>query len=112
MVAHYDSAPVSLGAGDDGAAVACLLELAYALKRGPTPTNDVIFLFSDGEEWGLLGARSFLTHPWAKEIQTVVNLDARGSAGRPVLLQTAGATLRLLALLKQSRAPLWAAYST
>lgn len=109
VVAHYDSAPVSLGAGDDGAAVACLLELAYALKRGPTPTNDVIFLFSDGEEWGLLGARSFLTHPWAKEIQTVVNLDARGSAGRPVLLQTAGATLRLLALLKQSRAPLWAA---
>jgi hypothetical protein len=112
VAAHYDSAPVSLGAADDGAAVACMMELAGDLQHGSMSTNAVIFLFSDGEEWGMLGARSFLSHVWSKEVAAVVNLDARGSGGSPVLLQTAGDDRQLLALLGHSRAPLWAASYT
>ena len=38
------------GAADDGSGVAALLETARALRSGPPPRNDVIFLFTDGEE--------------------------------------------------------------
>ena len=57
VVSHYDSAPASRGAADDGTAVASMLETAALLSRGPRLRNDVILLFTDGEEWGLLGAR-------------------------------------------------------
>ena len=42
------------------AASSTLLEAARALASGPPPRNDVIFLFTDGEERGLLGASAFL----------------------------------------------------
>jgi acetylornithine deacetylase/succinyl-diaminopimelate desuccinylase-like protein len=58
LVAHYDSAPTGPGANDDGVGVATLLETARALKSGPPLRNDVIFLFTDGEEIGLLGAQA------------------------------------------------------
>jgi hypothetical protein len=66
LVAHYDSVPSSLGAADDAAGVAALLETARALKVGPAPKHDVVFLVTDGEETGLFGARAFVKeHPWA-----------------------------------------------
>ena len=68
LAAHYDSVPTGPGASDDGAGVAAMLETARALKAGPPLKHDVIFLFTDGEEAGLLGARAFVdSHPWAKE---------------------------------------------
>ena len=51
-MAHYDSVPFGPGAADDGAGVVTLLETARALKAGPPLKNDVIFLFTDGEEAG------------------------------------------------------------
>jgi hypothetical protein len=57
LMAHYDSVPTGPGASDDGAGVAAMLETLRALKAGPPLKNDVIFLFTDGEERGLLGAR-------------------------------------------------------
>jgi acetylornithine deacetylase/succinyl-diaminopimelate desuccinylase-like protein len=57
LVAHYDSVPTGPGASDDGAGVAAMLETLRALKAGPPLKNDVIFLFTEGEERGLLGAR-------------------------------------------------------
>jgi hypothetical protein len=82
LMAHYDSVPTSPGASDDGAGVAAMLETLRALKAGPPLKNDVIFLFTEGEERGLLGARAFVdSHPWVKDVGVVLNLEARGHTG-------------------------------
>src|SRR5215212_361967 len=89
IAAHYDSVPTSPGATDNGAGVAALLETLRALKAGPVLRNDVIFLFTDGEERGLLGARAFLDqHPWAQHVGVVLNLDTRGNPGPALMLAT------------------------
>ncbi len=86
LVAHYDSVPVAAGAADDGGGVVTLLETARALAAGLRPRNDVIFLFTDGEERGLLGARAFLAEdPWAYGVGVVLNFDSPGSSS-PVLM--------------------------
>jgi hypothetical protein len=86
LVAHYDSVPVAAGAADDGGGVVTLLETARALASGRRPRNDVIFLFTDGEERGLLGARAFLREdPWAYGVGVVLNFDSPGSSS-PVLM--------------------------
>lgn len=81
MLAHYDSQPNALGAADDLSSVAAILETARALRAGPPLQNDVIFLLTDGEEYGLFGATAFLRHPWAKDVGFVMNLEARGVRG-------------------------------
>ncbi len=82
LVAHYDSVAAGPGANDDGTAVATLLETARALSSGPPLRNDVILLFTDGEETGLLGAKAFVEeHPWADDVGAVLNFEARGSGG-------------------------------
>jgi hypothetical protein len=89
LVAHYDSVPAAPGAGDDGAGVAALLETLRALKAGEKPRNNIIFLFTDGEELGLLGASAFAAeHPWAKEIGVVLNFDGRGNRGSVLMFET------------------------
>jgi hypothetical protein len=59
VMSHYDSVHNSPGAADDALGAAAALEIARALKAGPQPARDVIFLFTDGEEAGLLGADAF-----------------------------------------------------
>jgi hypothetical protein len=89
LVAHYDSVPNGYGASDDGAGVAALLETVRALKSGPVLKNDVIFLFTDGEEPGLLGAYAFVTeHEWAKDVGLVLNFEARGNHGPAIMFET------------------------
>jgi hypothetical protein len=91
LTAHYDSVPAGPGAGDDVAGVAAILEVARLLRSEPPARNPVIFLFSDGEELGLLGAEAFMAeHPWAADIGVVVNLEANGTHGQSVLFQTTG----------------------
>ncbi|GAA4453500.1 M20/M25/M40 family metallo-hydrolase [Nibrella saemangeumensis] len=81
LMAHYDSQPNTPGAADDGAGVAAILETARALRQGPPLQNDVIFLLTDGEEYGLFGASAFLRHRLAKDVGLVINLEARGNSG-------------------------------
>lgn len=89
LMAHYDSAVNSLGAADDGAGVGTLLETIRALKSGSPLKNDTIFLFTDGEEAGLLGAIAFVKeHPWAKDVGLVLNFEARGSSGPSFMFET------------------------
>ncbi len=93
LVAHYDSVPHSPGASDDGAGVAALLETLRALQTGPRLRSDVIFLFADAEEIGLLGAKAFQQHhPWAAEVALVVNFEARGSRGPSIMFETGPGT--------------------
>lgn len=89
LVAHYDSVATGPGASDDGVAIAALLETARALKSLPQLKRDIIFLFTDGEEAHLLGARAFVAqHPWAKDVGTVLNFEARGIRGPSIMFET------------------------
>ena len=91
LMAHYDSVPAGPGVGDDLSGVATVLETARALKAGPPPERPVILLLTDGEELGLLGAELFVgRHPWAAEVETVVNLEARGTSGPSLMFETIG----------------------
>ena len=90
IMSHYDSAPGSPGAADDAAGVAASLEIARALKAQGRPARDVVFLVTDGEEAGLLGARAFFgSDPMAARIGAVLNMEARGGGGRAFMFQTA-----------------------
>jgi hypothetical protein len=89
LAGHYDSVPSSFGASDDGAAVVAMLETLRALKAGPPLKNDVIFLFTDGEEVGLLGAGGFVKeHPWMQDVGLVLNFEARGYSGPSIMFET------------------------
>ncbi len=103
LMAHYDSVPLSPGAGDDGAGVAVILEIARILSAGERPLNPVIFLFTDGEEFGLLGAEAYFSeHPWAKTAAVVLNLEGSGSSGNSNLLRTGHDNLDIIAAYQQS----------
>ncbi|TDQ28451.1 M20/M25/M40 family metallo-hydrolase [Tenacibaculum caenipelagi] len=101
LLTHYDSNPhSSLGASDAGSGVVTILEGIRAyLAANKTPKNDIIILFSDAEELGLLGAQAFVeNHPWAKDIGLVLNFEARGSGGSSyMLMETNGKNKKLLA---------------
>ena len=106
LVAHYDSVPTAAGAADDGSGVAALLEAARALRAGPQPRNDVIFLFTDGEERGLLGSQAFLRDdPWVYAAGVVLNFDSAGSSSPALMYETSrGNGLLVSHLLAAGRA--------
>lgn len=88
LTSHYDSSPVGPGAADDGIGMAVMLETAAELRKRPL-TRPVTFLFTDGEEAGLLGARAFLQHnPLAREVDTLLNFEARGVTGPAIMFET------------------------
>lgn len=88
IVGHYDSQPNAPGAADDGSAVAAMLEAARALKQNTSLKNDIIFLFTDAEEVGLLGAKAFVDeHHLADKIGVVLNIEARGNKGPSITFE-------------------------
>jgi hypothetical protein len=88
MVSHYDSTPAGPGAADDGIGVAVMLETAALLKDRPL-RRPVLLLFNEGEEAGLIGARAFLErNPLARQVEAVVNLEARGVNGPALMFET------------------------
>lgn len=97
LAVHYDSVPPAPGAGDDAAGVATLLETARAIAAGPPLRNDVILLFTDGEELGLLGASAFVSeHPWKPRVAVALNFDNRGTSGPVVMYETGRGNLPLM----------------
>lgn len=103
LAAHYDSVAAAPGAADDGAGVAALLETVRAVRTQAPLKNDVIFLFTDGEEEGMLGASAFVDqHPWAKSVRVAVNLEARGNGGDSQLFETSVGNAHLVRLLEQA----------
>ncbi len=90
LLSHYDSAPhsASHGASDAGSGVATILESVRAfIYNKKQHKNDIIILFTDGEELGLNGAALFVTqHKWAKEVGLALNFEARGSSGPSYML--------------------------
>jgi peptidase M28-like protein len=90
VMAHYDGVEAGPAAADDGAGCAALLETLRATRAAKHPLrHDVIALFTDGEESGLLGSAAFVReHPWAKDVAVVLNFEARGTTGRSFMFET------------------------
>jgi hypothetical protein len=90
LMTHYDSVSQGPGASDAGVPVAALLESLRVLRGEGSLRNDLLVVFTDGEEAGLLGARAFFAeHPLAGSVGVVLNFEARGTGG-PVLMFEAG----------------------
>lgn len=99
LVAHYDAAPASLGAGDDGAGVATLLEVGRALANDGTPKNDIVLLFTDAEEPGMFGAEAFVaSDPDGRRGGVALNIESRGASGPAVMFETSSGNERLIDL--------------
>lgn len=101
LLTHYDSAPhsKSFGASDDANGLAVILEGLRTFLHNKTPhKNDIIVVFSDGEELGLNGAYAFASqHPWIKDVGLVVNFEARGTNGPSMMLaETNSGNARLI----------------
>ena len=89
FVAHTDSVKEGPGAFDDTVSVAALLE-ALRLLRSQTPLRDLVFLFADGEEQGMLGAAKFVQnhHELKAVTKMVFNIEARGNQGTLMMFET------------------------
>lgn len=110
LACHYDSVAMGPGAGDDGAAVAAMLETIRALRAQNPLENDIIFLFTDAEELGLVGADVFMElHPLAARAAVVLNFEARGSGGPVHMFETSDQNGWLIRELSASGAPIIAA---
>ena len=100
LLSHYDSALVpSFGASDAGSGVVTILESLRAYNAsGKKPINDIIVVFTDAEEIGLVGASLFVEkHPWAKNVGLVLNFEARGSGGPSnMIVETNGGNTNLI----------------
>ncbi|GAA2874974.1 M28 family peptidase [Nonomuraea rubra] len=88
IAAHYDSAAMGPGTSDDAAAVAAMLETVRALG-GTKLRNDLVFLMTDGEEDGVLGAEAFVReHPLGGKGGVLLNWEARGVSGPSLMFET------------------------
>lgn len=107
LLSHYDSSPhSSLGASDDGSGVVTIIEGIRAfLANNPKPKNDIIILFTDAEELGLLGADAFVNkNDLIKNVGLVLNFEARGSGGPSyMLLETNGGNQNLIKAFNKAK---------
>ncbi len=110
LLSHYDAAKFSgQGAADDASGVAVVLEAVNALlKRPDKPRNDMILLFTDAEELGLLGARAFIAEQLQHfDIGLVINLEARGSSGPSMMWpETVGGNRHMIEAFAAAEVPL------
>lgn len=113
LLSHYDSSPGVPGAVDSGSGVVTILELLSALSAGTPLRQDVIILFSDGEEPGTLGAQAFVSqHPWLKDVRFTINMD-QFWVGPPMLVRSSkdnGMLIKALARSSISNKPAYISF--
>jgi hypothetical protein len=90
LSAHYDHLGVGPAVGgdsiyngvmDNAVGVAALLEIARVLKSAAPPhERSILFLFTTGEEEGLLGSTYYTDHPLVPLYRTVANINIDGLA--------------------------------
>lgn len=89
LSAHYDHLGIGPtvngdsiynGAVDNALGTAALIELARAFKILSGQKREILFLFTTGEEKGLLGARYYLDHPVKPLYKTIANINIDGLA--------------------------------
>lgn len=98
FMGHTDSVPTGPGASDDGIAVSVMLEaIRYyteQMAQGYTLSNDLVFCFVDGEEYGLYGSEAFMNEfvgfeDVVSRIKFGTNLESRGTYGTLIMFETA-----------------------
>ncbi|MEM7784675.1 MAG: M20/M25/M40 family metallo-hydrolase, partial [Planctomycetota bacterium] len=100
VTSHFDSTPFGPGAADDAASVALSIEIARLLKRQKPRERDVIFLFTDGEEMGLLGAKLLMRNSEINQrLGLVINMEARGTSGPSMMFETSPYSRKLIPYL-------------
>jgi Peptidase family M28 len=101
LVAHYDSVPTGPGAADDTASIGAILEVLRVIRQHGVPPRDIVCVFTDGEESGLLGSTLFVqSHRWIADAGVVLNYEYRGNRGPMMLFETSpGATSLVQALI-------------
>lgn len=97
-MAHYDSVWAGPGVSDDLSGVAILLELARLQIEGRRADLPVVFLFTDAEEQGLVGAAGFMDTPLFEEVGLVLNFEARGGSGPGYMFETGEGNAHLIDL--------------
>jgi hypothetical protein len=90
FVSHYDSTRFGPGAGDDLISVASMLEALREVNGKNQLSNDMYFLFTDGEELDLFGANAFVAKNtnMKEKIELIINLEARGNSGALLMFET------------------------
>ncbi|MEZ5472541.1 MAG: M20/M25/M40 family metallo-hydrolase [Marinicella sp.] len=110
LMAHYDAAKFSAtGAGDDASGVAIILESINAmLQTAQAPSNNLVILFTDAEEIGLLGAHAFINEQLSYyNIGLIVNLEARGTSGPAMMWpETVGGNQAMIEHFKAANIPM------
>jgi hypothetical protein len=103
VTAHYDSRWASPGAGDDGAGAASILEIARMATKLGESQNDLIFLITDAEEQGMVGAHAFAEHhPLFPKVKAVINIEARGVSGPSMMFETGDGNRSIIRVLSKS----------
>lgn len=76
VVSHYDTAGTTIqGAMDNGSGIGVLLELARVMSVLPA-RRSLLFIASDGEEWGMLGVRDLIANYSKRDrIAAALSLD-------------------------------------
>ena len=120
IVAHFDSSPYkekygvgtegSYGAADDGYGIATMLEIMKLLNdfaEKNTLVNGIKFAFTDAEEVALGGAKALVTEyaHWLKDVNIVLNLEARGNKGPLYMFQTNNNNSKLIDFYSHARLP-------
>lgn len=112
LVAHYDSVQTGPGGSDDAAGIGALVEIARALTSGPRLRNDVVLVFTDGEEACLCGAEAFVSqNPLAKDGGVVLNIEARGSGGPAIMFETSRKNQKLVDLYGEAPKPVGTSFA-
>ncbi|MBI3558599.1 MAG: M28 family peptidase, partial [Deltaproteobacteria bacterium] len=103
VLAHYDVTDTTVeGAADDASGIGTILELARIFKAGEPPRRNIVFLFTDSEEFGAFwGAHAFAAKfPKARQIVAGVSLDfVAPDQQQDIMVLTDG--------LKSGYTPLW-----
>jgi hypothetical protein len=108
ITGHYDTHSGAPGAGDDGASVVAMLEALRVLATEQPLRNDLVFLFSDGEEAGLLGSTAFLSSPLADQISVVLVFEAWPGHGPTTFQQSSQGDEWVIRNLAQVNPPVYA----
>jgi uncharacterized membrane protein len=120
LMTHYDSCPYkekygvatdgSYGAADDGYGMATMLEIMRLMNdyaAGNKLVNGIKFVFTDAEEVALGGAKALVKEyaHWLKDVNIVLNLEARGNKGPLYMFQTSDKNSKLIEFYSSTRLP-------
>lgn len=117
LATHYDSSHAkkeryaeqdgSLGAADAGYALSTILETLRVIKESDVQLeNGIKILLTDGEEYGLLGAKEAVKESEVLEgVNYVVNIEARGTKGPAIMFETSPNNTPVIDLYEYSEKP-------